>query len=68
MQQSAQPIEHLVLLFGASLFSKGVLRIARETAREVATHIAVGTFLSAIHQHLGAIIKLRYAVNGEQER
>ena len=66
VQQTAEPVVHFVLLLVASLGSEAVVLIARESAREVLAHIAVGHRLGAVHENLGAVIELRYAVHGEQ--
>ena len=41
--------------------------VAGKTSREVAAHVAVGHLLRAVHQYLRTIVKLRNAVDGEQQ-
>ena len=65
VEQSAQPVEHIVLGWRAALGGKGILVVTGETAREVFTYVAVGDFLGAVHQDLGAVIQLRNALDGE---
>ena len=68
MEQAAEPREHLLFGLCATLAGEGVMAIARETAREVLTDIAVSHFLRAIHQNLSSIIELGDAIDGKQQR
>ena len=67
MEQAREPVEHLVLGFGATLSGKLIYCITRESAREILAHVAIGNLLSAVHQYLCTIIELRYAIDGEQQ-
>ena len=49
-----------------ALLGESVVRVTWETTGEVLAHIAVGHVLSTIEQHLGAVIKLWYAIDGKQ--
>lgn len=68
MQQTAYPAEHIVLSLGASLCRESVAGIASPSAGEVLTHVAVCHRLRAVHQNLRAVIELRDAVYGQQQR
>ena len=66
MQHLTEPVKHFVLLFAAPLGGEAVVLVARESAREILAHIAVGHSLSAVHENLGTVVELRNAVHGEQ--
>ena len=67
MQKSTCPLEHLLFSFGTSLFRKGVMRIIRESARDVFTDITVRHFFRTVHQNFRTIIELRNAIDSQQQ-
>ena len=66
VEQTAQSAEHGIFGLCTSFFGEGIVGVAWETAREVLTHIAVGTCLRAVHHNLCAIVQLRYALHSQQ--
>ena len=67
MEHAAQPGEHPLLGLIAARGREAVVGVAREAAREVATHIAVRHLLGAVEEHLRAIVELRDAVHRQQQ-
>ena len=67
MEHAAQPGEHPLLGIIAARGREAVVGVAREAAREVATHIAVRHLLGAVEEHLRAIVELRDAVHRQQQ-
>ncbi len=68
VQYGLEPVEHVVLLGCAASLGEGIALVARETAWEVLAHVAIGDALGAVHQHLAAVVELRNALDGEQQR
>lgn len=48
VQQSAQPVEHVVFRQATPLSCEGVVLVARESAGKILAHVAVGKFLSSV--------------------
>ena len=67
VEQFALPLEHGVLGLGAALGGEAVVRVTGETAGEVASYIAVGDLLGAVHQHLCTVVELWDAIHRQQQ-